>query len=70
MSQIETWFGILSRQAIRRGSFESIRALIAAIERFTRQWNAGANPFKGVKTPDEIPAKAIRKAQADSGAPH
>ena len=70
MNQVETWFGILSRQAIRRASFESVRALIAAIERFTRQWNTGASPFKWVKTSDEILAKAVRKTQADSGARH
>ncbi len=29
MNQIETWFGILSRQAIRRGSFRSVKELIA-----------------------------------------
>jgi transposase len=70
MNQIETWFGILSRQAIRRGSFGSVRALVAAIERFTRAWNVGATPFKWVKTPDEILAKAIRKAQADCSVSH
>ena len=26
MNQVETWFGILTRQAIRRGSFESVRS--------------------------------------------
>ena len=70
MNQVETWFGILTRQAIRRGSFESVRALVAAIERFTREWNAGATPFTWVKTADEILAKAVRKTQADSGARH
>jgi transposase len=45
MNQVETWFSILTRQAIRRGSFESVRALVAAIDRFTRAWNAGATPF-------------------------
>ncbi len=49
MNQVETWFGILTRQAIRRGSFESVRALVGAIERFTREWNAGATPFTWVK---------------------
>jgi hypothetical protein len=29
MNQIETGFGILSRQAIRRGSFLSVKELIA-----------------------------------------
>jgi transposase len=70
MNQVETWFGILTRQAIRRASFESVRALTAAIERFTREWNAGATPFTWVKTADEILAKAVRKPQADSGAAH
>ena len=46
MNQVETWFGILTRQAIQRGSFESVRALTAAIERFTREWNAGASPVR------------------------
>ena len=70
MNQVETWFGILTRQAIRRGSFENVRVLAAAIERFTREWNAGASPFTWVKTADEILAKAVRKTQADSGARH
>jgi transposase len=70
LNQVETWFGILSRQAIRRGSFESVRALVAAIERFTREWNADASPFVWVKTPEQILAKAVRKAQADSGGRH
>lgn len=63
-------FSVLTRQALRRGSFESVRALTAAIERFTREWNAGATPFTWVKTADEILAKAVRKAQPDSGAGH
>lgn len=70
MNQVETWFGILTRQALRRGSFENVRVLTAAIERFTREWNAGATPFTWVKTADDILAKAVRKTQADSGARH
>jgi transposase len=70
LNQVETWFGILTRQALRRGSFESLRALVAAIEAFTRQWNAGASPFTWVKTTDAILAKAVPKPQATSGAGH
>jgi hypothetical protein len=65
---VKTWFGILSRQAIRRGSFESERALTAAIERFSRRSNAGASPFTWVKTADEILVKAVRETQDDPGA--
>ncbi len=64
MNQIETWFGILSRQAIRRGSFRSVKELIAMITAFTVQWNEGSTPFHWVKTADQILAKAVRKPSA------
>ncbi len=66
LNQIETWFGILSRQAIRRGAFDSVRALIAAIDTFTVNWNDGGSPFAWVKTADEILAKAVRKRPVTS----
>jgi len=59
LNQVETWFGILTRQAIRRGSFENVRVLTAAIERFTREWDARATPITWVKTADDL-AKAVR----------
>ena len=64
MNQIETWFGILSRQAIRRGSFRSVKELIAMIAAFTASWNEGSTPFAWVKTADQILAKAVRKPSA------
>ncbi len=70
MNQIETWFGILSREAIARGSFEAVRALVAAIEGFIRKWDDGATPFVWVKTADEILAKAVRKAKETSVTGH
>ena len=70
MNQIETWFGILTRQAIRRGSFRSVKELIAMIDAFTRQWNDGSGPFTWVKTADEILAKAVRKPRATNEPGH
>jgi len=78
VSHLETYFDkyiVCSKLPFKigsyeRGSFENVRALVAAIERFTRQWNDGASPFRWVKTPDEILAKAVRKTQATSGARH
>jgi len=60
LNQIETWFGILTRRAVRRGSFPSVAALIAAIERFLEAWNEEADPFIWTKTPDQILAKLAR----------
>jgi hypothetical protein len=59
-----TWFGILSRQAIRRGSFRSAKELIAMIAAFTAQWNEGSTPLHWVKTADQILGKAVRKPSA------
>jgi len=70
MNQVETWFGILSRQAIRRGSFGSVKELIAMIEAFTDQWNEGSSPFVWVKTADQILAKAVRKPPATNESGH
>ena len=70
LNQVETWFSVLSRQAIRRGSFGSVRELIAMIDTFTDRWNAGATPFVWVKTADEILAKAVRKVPLTSESGH
>jgi transposase len=70
MNQVETWFGILSRAAIRRGSFGSVKELIAKIDLFAANWNAGASPFAWLKTADEILAKAVRKPLATNESGH
>jgi transposase len=70
MNQVETWFGILTTRAIRRGSFRSVKELVAMIDAFTRQWNEGSSPFTWVKTADEILAKAVRKPRATSESGH
>jgi len=54
LNQVEAWFSILSRRAVRRGSFASVAQLRAAIERFLAAWNAQARPFVWVKTPEDI----------------
>jgi len=66
MNQVETWFSILTRKAIRRGSFRSVAVLITAIERFIDHWNDHSQPFVWVKTTEEILAKAIHKDNSDS----
>lgn len=70
LNQVETWFSVLTRQAIRRGSFRSVRELVERIDTFTREWNAGGTPFTWVKTADEILAKAVRKVPATSESRH
>ena len=70
LNQVETWFSVLSRQAIRRGSFGSVKELVAMIDAFTTSWNAGGTPFIWTRTADEILAKAVRKHPATSESRH
>ncbi len=70
LNQVETWFSVLTRQAIRRGSFGSVKELIALIDRFTANWNTGSTPFVWTKTADEILAKAVRKDRPISESRH
>ena len=58
MNMVEIFFGIITRQAIRRGSFTSVKDLIAAIEAYIDAWNERCQPFKWTKTADEILTKA------------
>jgi transposase len=57
INQIETWFGIITKQAIRRGTFTSVNALINRIRDYIEHWNADAQPFTWTATADEILAK-------------
>lgn len=57
LNQVETWFSILSRRAVRRGSFGSVAQLRAAIDRFLQDWNRHPRPFVWVKSPAAIVAK-------------
>ena len=57
MNLVESWFSILTRQQVRRGSYASVGELIAAIERFVER----AQPFVWTKTSQEVLAKAIKQ---------
>jgi transposase len=54
LNLVEIFFGIITRQAIRRGSFTSVRDLTDAIRRFIDGWNERCQPFTWTKTADEI----------------
>ncbi len=65
----EIFFGIITRQAIRRGTFTSVKDLIAAIETFIDAWNERCEPFVWTKTADQIIPR-VTKSQATSIARH
>ena len=51
LNQVEIWFNIITRRAIRRGSFRKVKELIQSIERYTAKWNANAIPLCGRPRP-------------------
>ena len=56
LNRIETWFGIITTQALRRGTFGSLRLLIDTINAYIESWNQNAEPFTRNATPKEIVA--------------
>jgi len=61
LNMIEAWFSILSRKSIRRGSFDTVRALIRHIKAYIEHWNENPVPFIWTKTAKEIIPKAVRR---------
>jgi transposase len=60
LNMVEIFFGIITRQAIRRGTFTSVKELVGAIETFIDGWNDRREPFVWTKTADDILGKATR----------
>ncbi len=61
MNLVEVFFGIITRQAIRRGTFGSVGDLVGAIRRFIDGWNERCHPFVWTKSPNEILDHAQRR---------
>ncbi len=60
------WFGIITRQANRRGTFTSVKDLNTKIRAFIDGWNDRAHPFVWTKTADQILTKANRPTTSDT----
>ena len=70
LNQVEIWFGLITRHAIRRGSFQTVRALIQRIMDYVARYNRTSRPFAWTATADSILAKITRLATAISGTQH
>jgi transposase len=66
LNLVEIFFGIITRQAIRRGTFASVRELVEAITRFIDGWNERCEPFTWTTDADTIIAKAHRKSTSST----
>ncbi|MDQ3417509.1 MAG: transposase [Acidobacteriota bacterium] len=66
LNLVERWFGEFTRQRIRRGTFRSVPALIAAIEDYLQHYNAAPKRFVWTKSADLILDKLARCPRAFS----
>jgi transposase len=60
LNLVECFFSVITRQAIRRGTFASVRELTATIGAFIDGWNDHPRPFTWTKDADEILASIER----------
>ena len=54
LNLVERWFGEITRDRIRRGTFESVPALVAAIEEYLQHYNDAPRRFVWTKDADMI----------------
>jgi len=70
LNQVERWFGLITQQAIRRGSFRTVRELIHQIETFVQHYNQHRRPFVWTATAASILNKLERLCHVISGTQH
>jgi putative transposase len=70
LNQVERWFALITQQAIRRGSFRSVKELVAKIDAFVQNYNRSHRPFVWTATAESILTKITRLCSAISGTQH
>jgi transposase len=61
LNMVEAWFSILTRRSVRRGSFDTVKALTRHIHSYIEHWNENPTPFIWTKEPAAIIKKALRR---------
>ena len=70
LNQVEIWFNIITQQAIRRGTFSSVKDLVAKIDAYVQRYKQHPQPFIWTATADSIIAKIDRLCQRISDTRH
>jgi transposase len=70
LNQVERWFGLITQQAIRRGSFHSVKELVQKIDDYVAHYNLHRRPFAWTATADSILAKLRRLCKLINGTLH
>jgi putative transposase len=70
LNQVEIWFNLITQRAIRRGTFSSVKELIAKIQEYIIRYNKYHKPFIWTATADSIFAKLERLCKGISETQH
>ena len=70
LNQVEIWFNLITQRAIRRGTFKSVKELVARIEQFVQQYHRRCRPFVWTATAESILEKIKRLCQYISETRH
>jgi putative transposase len=70
LNQVERWFGLITQQAIRRGSFQNVPELVNKIDLYVQHYNLHTRPFVWTATADSILAKLERLCIVINGTSH
>jgi putative transposase len=70
LNQVEIWFNRITQQAIRRGTFGSVKELVEKIDRYVQNSNRHARAFVWTATAESIFAKVERLCEGISGTAH
>ncbi len=70
LNQVERWFALITHQAIRRGSFDSVTDLKRKITEFVDHYNQHPRPFMWTATAESILAKLERLCKVINGTSH
>lgn len=70
LNQVEIFFGIITRKAIRNSSFQSVKDLVEHIGRFVDSYNQNSKPFAWTATAESIMMKLEKLISLISGTQH
>lgn len=70
LNQVERWFALITTQAIRRGSFDSVADLKRKIDEFVKHYSQHPKPFMWTATAESILAKIERPCKVINGTRH
>jgi putative transposase len=69
LNQVEMWFNWITQQAIRRGTFRSVKELVEKIDQYFQTSNHHAQPFVWTATADSSGVRRVGRQSRAKATP-